>query len=276
MGFARGNSSPPLLPPAPVTSLIRDYCRRQPCWIPGFLRVGFLCLALATPAAAAPAHVLQAYRDTQTRHQVQLDNPKLAWEYGRACFDLAEYATNNTERADLAEQGIATCRQALAHDTKSAPAHYYLGLNLGQLARTRGLSALKLIKEMENAWLIAAELDNRLDHAGPERCLGMLYRDAPALVSVGSHTKARHQLSRAVELAPNYPENRLELIEGYLKWNDRPAARRELRALEQTLPAAREDLKGPTWAASWAEWNARLEKLGKTAEEPSKMETPRH
>ena len=34
-----------------------------------------------------------------------------AWQFGRACFDLAEFATNNTERASLAEQGIAACRQ---------------------------------------------------------------------------------------------------------------------------------------------------------------------
>ena len=39
----------------------------------------------------------------------------------------------------------AACRQALAQGSNSAPAHYYLGMNLGQLARTRGLSALKLV-----------------------------------------------------------------------------------------------------------------------------------
>lgn len=225
---------------------------------------------------AAPDHVLRAYRESRAKHQVKLGDPKLAWEFGRACFDLAEYATNNTERAELAEQGIAACRQALAHGPKLAEAHYYLGLNLGQLARTRGLSALKMIKEMEAEWLAAAELDSRFDYAGPERSLGMLYRDAPPIASVGSRSKARHQLVRAVELAPVYPENRFELIETYLKWNDRPGARRELQALEKVWPAARAELSGAPWAANWQEWESRLEKLKKKTEEPSRMETPRH
>ena len=236
-----------------------------------------LFIVLACPVTAAPPQeVIQRYRDTKAKHEARLQEANLAWQYGRACFDLAEYATNNTERAELAEQGIATCRQAIARDPKSAPAHYYLGLNLGQLARTRGLSALKIIKEMEEAWLKAGELDGRLDYAGPERSLGMLYRDAPRIASIGNRGKARQQLLRAVELEPNYPENRLELIDSYLQWNDRPAARRELESLEKSLPAARQQFKGPAWAANWREWDARLETLKKKAAESSKMETPRH
>ncbi len=236
--------------------------------------VGF---ALCSPVLAAPPQeVIKRYQATQASHQARLQDATLAWQYGHACFDLAEYSTNNTERAELAEQGIAACRQAVARDPKSAPAHYYLGLNLGQLARTRGLSALKIIKEMEDEWITAAGLDSRLDRAGPERCLGMLYRDAPAIVSVGSRTKARQQLAHAVELAPKYPENRLELIEGCLKWNDRPAARRELQALEKVLPAAREEFNGSAWASNWREWDARIDSLKKKSAESGKIEAPRH
>ncbi len=226
--------------------------------------------------ASPPPEILQRYHDTEARHQASLQNATLAWQFGRACFDLAEYATNSTERAELAEQGIAACRQAVDRDAKSAAAHYYLGLNLGQLARTRGLSALKLIKEMEREWTTAAELDSRLDYAGPERSLGLLYRDAPAIASVGSRSKARQQLVRAVELAPDYPENRLILIETYLKWNERPEARDELQALEKIQPAARKQFGGPAWESNWRDWNGRLEMLRKKAGESSKIESPRH
>src|SRR5262245_47481281 len=44
------------------------------------------------------------------------DHPKdleLAWQFGRACFDLAEVATNSAERAQIADRGIGGCRQAL-------------------------------------------------------------------------------------------------------------------------------------------------------------------
>jgi len=233
-------------------------------------------LALMATVAAPPPQVLQRYHDTQAKHQARLQDATLAWQYGRACFDLAEYATNNTERAELAEQGIAACRQAIAQDSKSAASHYYLGLNLGQLARTRGLSALGLIKEMEGEWITAAGLDRALDYAGPERTLGMLYRDAPSFISVGSRSKARQQLTRAVEIAPHYPENRLELVETYLKWKDRAAARRELQALEKVLPAARREFSGVAWKDNWRDWDSRLETLKKQAAESEKIQTPRH
>ena len=216
------------------------------------------------------------YRQAKARFQEPGYKIKTAWEFGRTCFDLADFATNDTQRAELAKEGIAACRQALAQDTNSAPAHYYLGLNLGQLARTRGLSALKLIKEMEGEWTTAALLDRNLDNAGPERSLGMLYRDAPSFASIGNRRKAREQLTRAVELAPHYPENRLELIETYLKWGERENAQRELKELEKVWPAARAELAGPSWASSWREWEARLQKTRKRAEEPAKLATPRH
>ena len=45
--------------------------------------------------------------------------------------------------------------------------HYYLAMNLGQLARTEMIGALKIVKEMENEFEIAADIDPRFDHAGP-------------------------------------------------------------------------------------------------------------
>jgi len=245
-------------------------------------RVFFLvCLGLGAflPSVFAddpPAQAWQKYQQAKTTFQGPGRDAKAAWEFGRTCFDLAEFATNNTQRAEVAQEGIVACREALAQEAKSAPAHYYLGLNLGQLARTRGLSALKLIKEMESEWIAAAELDRNLDYAGPARSLGMLYRDAPAIASIGSRRKAREQLTRAVELSPHYPENRLELIDSYLKWGDRAAAQRELKALEEVWPAARSELAGPTWTARWTDWESHLEKAKKKAEEPLKLEAPRH
>ena len=130
------------------------------------------------------------------------------------------------QRAALAEQGIAACRQAIARESNSAPAHYYLGMNLGQLAQTKGLGALRLVNQMEREFTPGARAGRAVRLRGPDRNLGLLYRDAPAIGSVGSRSKAREHLERAVELAPQYPENRLNLIEAYLKWgerNERPA-----------------------------------------------------
>jgi tetratricopeptide (TPR) repeat protein len=206
----------------------------------------------------------------QKRFLADPTNAVAALEFARACFDRAEYPTNDTQRANLAEQGIAVCRQLLARQTKSAPTHYYLGMNLGQLARTKKLSALRIVDEMEREFKAARQMDEHLDFAGPDRNLGLLYFEAPAFASVGSRSKARHHLQRAVELAPDYPENRLNLAEAYLKWGDNKGATRELMALEKLWPITKTNLTGEDWAGSWYSWERKLKWTRKTIEDRAK------
>jgi tetratricopeptide (TPR) repeat protein len=244
--------------------------------------LGFLAAinqALAVPTAAETgfaAYAQKSFREAQAGYQKAPGEATAAWQFGRACFDLAEFATSSTERASLADKGIAACRLAIARESNSAPAHYYLGMNLGQLARTKGLAALRLVDQMEQEFIQARKLDEHLDCAGSDRNLGLLYRDAPVIGSVGSRTRAREHLKRAVDLAPQYPENRLSLIEAYLDWGERTGAYRELQALEAAWPAARTNFVGEPWAASWADWEPRLKRLKKKIEEPAKaLGTPR-
>ena len=235
---------------------------------------------LADPLAAETgfvAYAKQNFQESQAHYRNAPGEAAAAWKFARACFDLAEFAPNKTERASLAEQGIAAAQQAIARESNSAPAHYYLGMNLGQLARTRGLSALKLVSQMQRAFTRAHDLDEQLDWAGPDRNLGLLYRDAPAFGSIGSRSKARDHLKRAVELAPRYPENRLNLIEAYLQWGEPNNARRELAALEAVWPSAHTNFVGAAWVASWADWEPRLKKLKKKIEtSPKPLGAPRN
>jgi tetratricopeptide (TPR) repeat protein len=238
-----------------------------------------LCSVVASSAAEEVLRASLAQQElarAQAQYQKEPHNVDAAWQYARACFDLADTMTNKAECATTAERGIEVSQQALPRATNSAPLHYYLGLNLGQLARTRGLSALKLVDQMERELLRAATLDPKFDYAGPDRSLGLLYVQAPAVVSVGSRFRARQHLVRAVELAPEYPENHLNLVEAYLQWGERDAARRELKTLEQDWASARGQLTGPAWAANWAEWEARLLKAKKKLEESPKLQSPRH
>jgi len=233
------------------------------------------CLSLIAPASLAatgdPAvGVRKAFHDAQMRYEKEPRNNEAAWQFARACFDLADLATNNAQRIEIADQGIAACKQLLSRDSNSAPGHYYLGMNLGQVAQTRGLGALKLVTEMEREFSAARDLDSSFDYAGPDRNLGLLYRDAPAMVSIGSRTRAKKHLQRAVELAPNYPENHLNLIEAYVKWNERNAAHNELKTVEELLPRSRANFGGKAWEASWADWEERLRKIRKKLEEPAK------
>ena len=224
------------------------------------------------PAAIAR----KAFQDAQARYRKEPRSGEAAWQFARACFDMAELAPNGAQRAEFAEQGIAACEPALEREPKLAPAQYYLGMNLGQLARTKGLSALKLVKRMERAFSAARELDEKFDYAGPDRNLGLLYRDAPSVLSVGSRARAKQHLERAASLTPDYPENRLNLCETLLNWKDRVGARRELKSLEELWPRAQANLTGQAWASSWSEWEERRQKLRKSLEDGTRpLESPR-
>ncbi len=199
----------------------------------------------------------------QARLQFQADtnNPVVAWEFGRACYDLADWATNKAERAAIARAGIAACRRSLLF-TNCAAGHYYLAMDLGQLAQAETLHGLRLVREMEHEFSAAANLDAQFDFAGPERGLGLLYRDAPGWpLSIGSRQKAHQFLGQAVTLASEYPENVLNLGESQLEWGKRDDARKELENLDALWPKARTSLIGPPWEQSWDDWSKRRETL---------------
>jgi tetratricopeptide (TPR) repeat protein len=221
------------------------------------------------------ARAKKAYVEASNKLQSETNSVEAAWEFGRACFDWADFAAKNSERAVIAGEGIAACRDAIARGPKSAPAHYYLGMNLGELAQTKGLGGLKIVKEMEREFQTVKDLDEPFDYAGPDRNLGLLYRDAPTVFSVGSRTKALEHLRRAVELAPEYPENRLNLIETLLKWNERDDARVELAAAEKIWPKARAEFSGEAWEPGWLDWEARLKRI-RTRMQQKPVQSPRH
>jgi hypothetical protein len=216
------------------------------------------------------------FHQTQVEFQSDTNHPAIALKFAGACFDYADFAANDTEHAAVARQGIAACRQLIAREAKSAPAHYYLAMNLGQLARAETLGALKTVKEIEREFKTASELDEHFDFAGPERGLGLLYRDAPAWpMSIGSRHKARQWLERAVKLAPDYPENHLNLVESYFQWHDSTNARRELEVLDALWPGTQKNLAGEAWERSWDDWSTRrdairkhLNEIIKSAESP--------
>lgn len=213
----------------------------------------------ATNASALRAEA--AFHTHQQAYPASRTNAESAWQFARACFDWAEFATNDTQRAQLAQLGIKASRAVLAQNSNSLQGRYYLGMNLGQLARTKSLGALPLVDQMEVEFKIARTLDEKFDFAGPDRNLGLLYFEAPSIGSIGSRSKARIHLQRAVELTPEFPENRLNLAEARVRWRDREGARREVDALEAGLTQAHASFTGDAWAAAWIDWERRLQKL---------------
>ena len=183
-----------------------------------------------------------------------------ALELARASFDLADLATNDMQRAEISRRGIGVCRDWLVRDSKSAAGHYYLAMNLGELAQAEApsLAAYKLVHEVEREFKAAADLDIRFDYAGPARNLGELYFQAPGWpLSIGSKHKAREWFERAAVLAPDYPENLLNLAEAHLQWREKDEAAKILRLLATNWPVALTNLSGVAHEKDWRDWSAR-------------------
>jgi len=183
-----------------------------------------------------------------------------AWEFARACFDFADFSTNSSRRGEIAKQGISACQIVIARQPKWVQGHYYLAMNFGQLAEAEqpSIAAYKLIKEIEREFKMALELDEHFDFAGPDRGLGLLYRDAPGWpISIGSKHKARENLERAASISADYPENILNLVESYVKWGETKNAKTELKILDALWPQAQKKLAGEYWERSWSDWTKR-------------------
>lgn len=227
-----------------------------------------------TPQTAAK-QAEQAFQQAEKKARENPTDPEAAWQFGRACYDWAEFAASASQRRTIAEQGIAACRRAVQEHPKLAPAHYYLAMDLGQLAQTERLGALKLIHEMDAEFKTVAELDPKFDYAGAYRSLGLLYRDAPGWpTSIGNRHKARDYLQKAVEVAPDYPENWLSLLESYLSWGDKEKVASQLGTAEGKLQAARQQLAGPNWEWAWQDWDRRWQKI-KSRAAAKAIESPR-
>ena len=148
-------------------------------------------------------------------------------------------------------------------------------MDLAQLARTELIGALSLLGDIAKEWETTAKLDENFDYAGPDRNLGALYRDAPGWpLSLGSRAQARQHLLRAVSLHPEYPENHLNLIEAYLKWNDRSQGVLAAKALEKILPEAQKKFTGPAWESNWDDWNKRWQAIQSKLKQPAGLASP--
>lgn len=209
-----------------------------------------------TLAAQAKASFDQAW----TNYLANTNSDLAAAALARASSDLADVATNDTQRAEIARHGIAVCRQWLVREPDSAAGHYYLAMNLGKLAQAEAPSfaAYRLVYEVEAEFKTAAKLDVKYDYAGPARTLGLLYFRAPGWpLSIGSKSKAREWLERAASIAPVYPPNQLNLAEAQLKWRQRDELTGTIKKMDNIWPVAQTNFVGQSWQLDWREWDAR-------------------
>ena len=231
-------------------------CLLAVAMLPSGLHAGEARQSSLSSKFAGLAH--EGLEKARKHYEADPKNAERAWRLGKAFFFSGEFATNKVAHLQLAESGIAVSRQALAAKSESPEACYYLAMNQGQLARTKLLGALPLVREMAKNLRTVATTKPKLDFAGPDRSLGLIYRDAPGWpISVGSKKKARVHLRKAFALVPEYPENIIVLLETWIKWKDRKQLKLDLSVGKAVLQEARKKLTGSQWAPFWDDWDRR-------------------
>ena len=104
-------------PPAPMIEMrIRTPLPRAGCL---FLLVTF-CLLCSGPGLVSMGAELsfrekteRRYREAKADYRKKSNSEKVAVRFGEACFDWADFAENDSQRAGLAEEGIAAMRELL-------------------------------------------------------------------------------------------------------------------------------------------------------------------
>lgn len=231
-------------------------------WLCTLLAAGLMAGALAgAEEATLDAEIARLTRQTEEmrlRHEAAPQDATVALALARLTGELAEHIKSSPQRAALAEEGIAAAQAALTVCPTNAAALCMLGKNLGQLARTRSLGALRLVPQMEAAWLSAAALEPGVERASPHRLLAMLYSNAPGWpLSIGNRALSRTNFAQAVALAPEFPENWLVYFEACLSWEDYKTARSLTPGITNALRQIPKHFTGPDWAWRAQFWERR-------------------
>ncbi len=224
----------------------------QPDEVPGLLRSADAALA-AGPAPPA------AQRSLDAADRILAATPEhseAAWRAARALYILSTVASEK-EAAQLS----ARCMDISAVATRTsthAEAFYYAALCMGARARARNLEGLALVQRMVEVAQKAIERDPLALHAGPLRLLGAIHLRAPPWpTSVGDLDEALRYLNKAVEAAPQWPENHLLLAEALATDGDRDGAQKALDRARSLWMAPHLAL----WRSWWAPDEAAVEAL---------------
>jgi hypothetical protein len=145
----------------------------------------------------------------------------LAADAAREGWDASARAAERALRAlspawaEAVDRGEDPAAAASRVDAAGAEALYLLAQGAMRAAQATGYAAVLAVKDAALAMMVrAAELDERVDAAGPHRALGA-WRSALPVAAGGGAAPARAHFDRARELFPDDPLGRVAEAETY-------------------------------------------------------------
>lgn len=131
------------------------------------------------------------------------------------------------EAMALYEAGLKAAEEARVLAPTHADVLVWWAANKGAIAELKkNLASLAAIRDIEKTMLIVLSQDPNYGFGAADRVLGVLYHQAPGFVSIGSNNKAEKHLKRAMEIAPDFPGNRLAMAEFLFDQGEKESARK--------------------------------------------------
>jgi tetratricopeptide (TPR) repeat protein len=175
---------------------------------------------------------------------------EVLWRISRDYVFLGDEYSDVARMEDFAAKGIEAAKAAVAVEPSKVEGQYYLGTSTGQYTFVKKLKAKDLVPQVVEAAQAAVKLDERYDYAGPLRLLGSVYAQAPEPpTSVGDHEEGLKLLTRAIQLAGNYPQNHLLMGDAHLINRNLDQAEREYNTVLSMEPKA-----DTPWAHKFPKW----------------------
>lgn len=208
-----------------------------------------ITLAVAAPVAGAPGDERDAIAAQLERVRAEPRTAQRLAQEARLLHYLAEIAASDEERRALHAQGLLAADAALAIDRDEPAAILWWTAHRGSLVSPRDpIAALRAAAEIEAELLRLRELAPGYDHGAADRVLGVLYRRAPPVISVGSLKKAEEHLRAAMRRDPAYPGNQLFWAELLAQKHECRLARDGAKLVLGSPALRRYPLEAPGWA----------------------------
>ena len=163
------------------------------------------------------------------------------WKASRAAWWVGDHAKKRADRLALFDEGVRDARHALALQSDSVEAHFWLGSNLGSYGEAKGvMKSLSLVKPVRREMAEVLKLNERFMNGAAYQVLGVIDYEVPGIAG-GSKKRAQEELDKALAMGPNDPFVHYYRAEFYHVMGKKAEARAEVETL-RTLDVAPDDV----------------------------------